>query len=145
MERSYFSSKFNGDLFVCKTPLLFNSMVNVQQYSLIFVFQCTFCSFIVYYRFLVRYFTRAFLCFFMLDQAGKAFHIEFESRCFSKINPALRLVLFVLWPRLLPNRRANGQAKSDWRGQGIGYLRNLLFWVWMLGLVRSRTAGIKHM
>ena len=26
--------------------------------------------------------------------------------------------------RLLPNRRVNGQAKSDWRGQGIGCLRN---------------------
>ena len=35
--------------------------------------------------------------------------------------------------RLLPNRRVNGQAKSDWRGQGIGCLRNFLFWVWMLG------------
>ena len=47
--------------------------------------------------------------------------------------------------RLLPNRRVNGQAKSDWREQGIGCLRNFLFWVWMLGLVRSRTAGVKHM
>ena len=47
--------------------------------------------------------------------------------------------------RLLPNRRVNGQAKSDWRGQGIGCLRNFLFWVWMLGLVRSRAAGVEHM
>ena len=29
---------------------------------------------------------------------------------------------------LLPNRRVNGQAKSDWRGQGIGCLRNFLCW-----------------